>query len=269
MNNYLINSKETVKTNHQQYPIRLLSNRPDGPIFLFLHGGPGMPDAELVLHYQQELAEYGTLVTFDQRGAGDAYSLSFAFKKNLMKERLLSDIDNLVTYLLRRFQKEKVVLCGHSFGSVLSVWYAQQHPEKVACLVNAAQLAEAERPHRYSSEELFTGAKTLLPVALPAIRSRGFSGLVKLAVGAKWSANSPLAKEDPDLLHTAAVLAMPVYIVMGTNDSVTPLEPAKAWFDALTAPDKAFCTVEGAGHPVMFEKPAEYNALIKEFLGLH
>jgi pimeloyl-ACP methyl ester carboxylesterase len=77
-------------------------------------------------------------------------------------ERFVTDLDELVEIVRRRFGKEKVAILGHSWGTALGAIYAARFPEKVSVYVGAAQigdwaaaeslsysfaLAEAERRH--------------------------------------------------------------------------------------------------------------------------
>ncbi|HHO47983.1 MAG TPA: alpha/beta hydrolase, partial [Desulfobacteraceae bacterium] len=52
----------------------------------------------------------------------------------------------------RRFGREKVVLLGHSWGTILGTIYASQHPEKIAAYVGVAQIADMVRGDRLSYE---------------------------------------------------------------------------------------------------------------------
>ena len=256
MKHYLIDSREVIKTNHQQYPIAVRTNCPEGKVILFLHGGPGLPDAELVRYYNSDIADTAVMVVWDQRGAGEAYSASFAFKKNLMKERMLNDIDNLVRYLCRRFNKQKVVLMAHGFGAVLSDWYTRQHPDKVDCLIQINPTITNQQTDSYGA------LKTLLPVIPDVLCGRRIAGIAKLIIGAKWSGNTPLAKEQFDLREAVKSLPVPVFMVTGTDAA-----DAKEWFDILKAPAKEHIVFESCSGNPMFEKPDAFNRVVKRIMG--
>ncbi len=256
MQQYLINSHEVVKINHQQYSISIRTNCIGGKVILCLHGGPGLPDAQLVKHYNSDLATDATLVMWDQRGAGESYSASFAFKKNLMKERMLDDINNLVDYLCRRFCQQRIILLSHDFGTVLSVWYVQRHPEKIECLIQANQVVNN------NGNEASYNFKSLLPVVPTLLAQRGLHGMIKFAIGAKWSLNTPLAKEQFDLREAVQSLSVPLYLLMGTKNSA-----AKAWFDSLAAPDKEYYYIENCEGNPMFLAAEQFNNKVKEIMG--
>ncbi|HEU5256131.1 MAG TPA: alpha/beta fold hydrolase [Vicinamibacterales bacterium] len=44
-------------------------------------------------------------------------------------EQFIADLDGLVDVVRRRFDKDKVVIYGHSWGSALGVCYAARFPE--------------------------------------------------------------------------------------------------------------------------------------------
>lgn len=79
------------------------------------------------------------MVAFDQRGAGYAYDSKEAKCLDLTKEIYVEDVHNVVDYLKQRFNKDKVIIVGHSFGSVLGVWFAQQYPQDVLAYVGVGQ----------------------------------------------------------------------------------------------------------------------------------
>jgi pimeloyl-ACP methyl ester carboxylesterase len=56
-------------------------------------------------------------------------------------EQFLRDLDEVVELVKRRFHKDKVVLLGHSWGTVLGTIYSFRHPEKVSAYVGVAQIS--------------------------------------------------------------------------------------------------------------------------------
>ncbi len=103
------------------------TGNPEGKPVVFLHGGPGggsSPD-----HRRQfDPARYNILV-FDQRGAGK--STPHASLEANTTWHLVEDIETL----RRHFGIDKWMVFGGSWGSTLSLAYAQTHPERVTELV--------------------------------------------------------------------------------------------------------------------------------------
>lgn len=117
--------------------------RRENPVILFLHGGPGGAMIPMLHTYQYDWEAAYTVVNWDQRGAGKTYFLNQSGDRHdeseITAELLLSDIHEIVRYLRGRFQKEKLILMGHSFGTILGARYALTHPEYVEAYIGAAQ----------------------------------------------------------------------------------------------------------------------------------
>lgn len=60
---------------------------------------------------------------------------------------------------------------------------------------------------------------------------------------------------EVDLPALGLDFSIPMFCFMGTDDQQTPMEPAQAWFDSLTAPRKAFVRLDGCHHFVVMNRP--------------
>ena len=136
---FALDRSEIIDFNGNKYYLRLRTCNLEHPVILFLHGGCGSPDRAQVMKYQSPLAEKFTLVAFDQRGSGYAYDAKEAKTLDLTKDIYVEDVHNVVEYLKKRFNKDKVIIVGHSFGSVLGVWFAQKYPQDVSAYVGVGQ----------------------------------------------------------------------------------------------------------------------------------
>lgn len=100
---------------------------PDGQPVVFLHGGPG---AGLVTDYRRFFDPHAyRVVLFDQRGAGK--STPHASLEENTTWHLVDDIERL----RRHLGIERWLVFGGSWGSTLSLVYAETHPEVVRGLV--------------------------------------------------------------------------------------------------------------------------------------
>lgn len=100
---------------------------PNGKPAVFVHGGPG-GGASPVHRRFWDPAKY-RVVLFDQRGCGR--STPHAELRNNTTWDLVSDMERLREHLgIDRWQ-----LFGGSWGSTLSLTYAQEHPERVSEMV--------------------------------------------------------------------------------------------------------------------------------------
>jgi pimeloyl-ACP methyl ester carboxylesterase len=114
---------------------------PSAPVLLFLHGGPGASIYGPRRKYLRALERRWRVVDWDQRGAGR----SFRGDEDgavLTLERLVLDGVELVEWICRELGVERVVLVGHSFGTVLGVRMSQAAPVRIAAYVGAAQVVQ-------------------------------------------------------------------------------------------------------------------------------
>ena len=103
------------------------SGNPDGIPVLFVHGGPGAGCGRYDRRFFDP--EVYRIVLFDQRGAGR--SRPHAELHNNTTQKLVEDIEIIRTTL----GIDKWVLFGGSWGSTLSLVYAETYPERVLGLI--------------------------------------------------------------------------------------------------------------------------------------
>lgn len=131
------------------------------PLLLIVHGGPGFTVSPVSYFYLRDLEEYFTVVQWDQRGAGKTYAASdpATVRPTMSIEQLVEDGTELIRYLTRTYGQKRVVLLGHSFGTVLGVRIARQHPELLAAYVGAGQFTDFDRSERLGHLETLADAK--------------------------------------------------------------------------------------------------------------
>ncbi len=118
-------SKLPVTDGHELYFEE--SGNPDGIPVLFVHGGPGGGTSEVNRRFFDP--ERYRIILFDQRGCGK--SKPHASLENNTTAHLISDMEALRKHL----ELEQWLLFGGSWGSTLSLVYAQQYPEHVSGLI--------------------------------------------------------------------------------------------------------------------------------------
>jgi pimeloyl-ACP methyl ester carboxylesterase len=69
---------------------------------------------------------------------------------------------------------------------------------------------------------------------------------------------------EVDLPALGLDFPIPMFCFMGTEDQQTPIEPAEAWFNSITAPRKAFARLEGCHHFVVMNRPELFLEQILE-----
>lgn len=92
--------------------------------------------------------------------------------------------------------------------------------------------------------------------------------LRRLKKGSQWSLQSMWQERlDVDLVQTASRLQVPVVMLHGRCDRVTPTELAQEYFDALQAPYKRLVWFDKSGHCPIFEEPERFQQVVAEELG--
>ncbi len=108
------------------------------PLLLLLHGGPGEPMTpftdELV-----DLEERFVVCIWEQRGAGMSYVRQ---AEDIRIFHYVSDALEVTRYLLERFERDKLVLMGFSWGTLVGILAAAQAPELYLAYLGVGQLAD-------------------------------------------------------------------------------------------------------------------------------
>ncbi len=132
------------------------------PVVLVLHGGPG--DAINPwghAGFRPWLKTY-TVVQWDQRGAGRTLGRNGkASATTLTIDRLVQDGVELADALCTSLQKDKILLLGHSWGSVLGVLMAKAKPNSFSAYVGTGQVGDPARGYRVAFDGLLAKARAL------------------------------------------------------------------------------------------------------------
>lgn len=109
------------------------------PIMIFIHGGPASPMGYVSAYYQKNLEEQLTIINYDQRGSGRTY---YANNKdaNVNVDLLVEDLNGIIEYAKERFNKDNVIIVGHSWGTVIGSIYVQKYPDNVSCYIGISQV---------------------------------------------------------------------------------------------------------------------------------
>lgn len=267
----------------------------DNPVLLCVHGGPGgtwIPVTRLFASWEKNF----TVVLWDERGAGKTLATTGpGIAPTMTIDRMTQDGLEVAEHLRRRLGKEKIVLLGHSFGSILGVNMVKRRPELFSVFVGTGQAADLPRSLAMEYERLLASAKAARDVRtlreLAAIGQPSFSNLKQAGaffqcaeryqpqadtvamVELQRSLLSPppnysLSDEWNRLRGFAVVptwtlyreilstnlaalgveFAVPVVLLQGTEDHVTPLALAEEYFQAIRAPRKELVRIEHGGH---------------------
>jgi pimeloyl-ACP methyl ester carboxylesterase len=106
------------------------------PVILFLHGGPGVPFPFGVCARAAfpEITKNFVAVYYDQRGSGKSYNKDIPME-TMNINQFIEDTDVIVGYLTKRFNTDKVIIAGTSWGTIVGTKYSSKHPEKVILMM--------------------------------------------------------------------------------------------------------------------------------------
>ena len=266
-----------------------------GTAILVLHGGPDF-DLRYLLPDLDRLSDGYRLVYYDQRGRGDSTRVK-PEEVSLASE--LADLDAV----RQAFHLDRVVLLGHSWGTVLALEYAVLHPERVSrmILMNPAPASTAqyrqirkerlealgsdlERMKAIAATEAFRRGdpdavaayyrihfKRALarPADLERVMTSFRASFTSERILAGRAIEDRLMKETwsadgYDLLPRLRKVTVPTLVITGDHDFF-PVSMAAEISRAL--PSSHLVTLEGCGHFTYLECPAETRRAIDEFLG--
>lgn len=134
--------------------ISIRGNDLRNPILLVLHGGPGSPEMPAAWTFQSPWEDYFTVVEWDQRGTGKTYEANSPARMaaGMTAQGMENDAAGLVSYLRQRFHKKKIFLMGHSWGTVLGVMLARDHPDWLYAYIGVGQVVNARDGERLGYE---------------------------------------------------------------------------------------------------------------------
>jgi pimeloyl-ACP methyl ester carboxylesterase len=131
------------------------------PMILFVHGGPASPITPTMWQFQRPIEEYFTVANYDQRGAGKTYGETDpqAVGDTIRIERYVDDAIEVAEHLRQRYGKKKLVLVGHSWGTIVSMKAALKRPDLFYAYVGIGQVISTRENERISFEYAMARAK--------------------------------------------------------------------------------------------------------------
>lgn len=129
------------------------------PVLLYLHGGPGQVESLFAYELDEVWGDMFTHVHWDQRGAGKTLRRNKKLGMPETAEQMLDDLHGIVEYLQHKYQVDKVVILGHSWGSLLGSLYVKRHPENVLSYVGVGQVVSMMENERTGFQKTLAMAR--------------------------------------------------------------------------------------------------------------
>jgi proline iminopeptidase len=158
-----IDSLEAVRIGGIDQWIEVRGQNVNNPILLFVHGGPGIAFIPLAGAFDGPWEKYFTVVQWDQRGAGKTYASNSeeVQRRTMNVPQMEQDTLEVVNYLRHRFKRERIFVLGHSWGSVLGLWLAHEHPELIYAYVGAGQAVNMQQNEAVAYQDALQQARSL------------------------------------------------------------------------------------------------------------
>jgi pimeloyl-ACP methyl ester carboxylesterase len=241
------------------------------PPLLFVHAFP--LNRTMWAPQVSALVERCRCVAADLRGFGES-----SVTPPYSVEQYADDL----AHLLDQLHVEKVVLVGCSMGGYVSFAFWRRHRSRVRAMVLADTRASAD------SDDALARRRHLIDVARTegstAVANLLISGLVGKTTREKQpdtydAVHRMIAQTPaegivggleammlrPDSTATLATIDVPVQIVVGEEDGLTPVADARAMHERIAG--SRLEVIANAGHLSPLERPAAFNHLLTEFLG--
>ena len=114
-------------------------------VMIMLHGGPGAPNS-YIAYYHQPYLNFCNVVYYDQRGAGKTRLKNK--DKTTSLEVMLEDLKQTIQYIKNKYKTDRVVLAGHSWGTMLGTQYIIKYPNDVIGYIGYGQCVDSELADR-------------------------------------------------------------------------------------------------------------------------
>ena len=125
----------------------------DLPVLLWLHGGPGAAQMPVARYFNSNLEKEFIVVHWDQRGAGKSNPIDFE-ENTMTVEQFIQDTHEMTLYLKERFEKDKIYLLGHSWGTQIGIITASRYPEDYIAYIGVSQVANHDESNIIAHNEL-------------------------------------------------------------------------------------------------------------------
>jgi len=212
---------------------------------------------------------------------------------------MTSDGIGVAEYLRKHLHKDKIILLGHSWGSILGLHMIAQRPDVFAAYVGTGQVVNLRRQFEAGYPKLREraaanpkGERELTAIGSPPWSDASAYHTVNvwadaldppskvsshvcaaerlvpppayIQAGAQFSNRllfDAIGKEDMDTFATH--YALPVFFIQGSDDLLTTTSVVKQYVREIEAPSKALIELPGSGHLAIFRDPDAFLAALE------
>lgn len=280
--------------------------RTDAPLLLYVHGGPANVVLGLLpfqINAGKQLEKHFLVAYLHQRDAGKSPPLQNPGQESFAD--YVSDLDKVVSYLLKKYRQGKVNIVGHSVGGMLTVMYAENHQDKIGkiVLISTAMnvrsmlrdgydstLAWAKEENKAEAiadlqqlDQKFETWQDFIGLSKWANQARG--GVVRRFNMEQFIKDNNIDRDYPnwgermsrsalalsqelmnvDLENAASSLHVPALFVCGGLDTIVTERTMRRDFEKYEG-DKKFILLKDSHHLTFVDQPNELAQAIDQFL---
>lgn len=239
--------------------------------YSYIEVGEGQPI--IILHgLMGGLSNFdGVIQYFSTKGYKVIVPVLPIYSMSLLKTNVRSFAKYLYDFIEYK-EFDDVILLGNSLGGHIGLYHTKLYPEKVKALIitGSSGLYESAMGGGYTkrgdyevikkkAQDVFydpaVATKEIVDEVYETVNDR--NKLIKTLAIAKSAIRHNMAKDLPKM-------DLPVCIIWGKNDIVTPPEVAVEFHELL--PDSDLYWIDKCGHAAMMEHPDEFNTILEQWL---
>lgn len=254
--------KSTTTNRHGLKVVTLVEQaKPQKGLAFVMHGLGGFKEQDHIQVMANVLHRQGyTIVRFDTT---NSFGESGGSYEDATVTSYKTDLEDVIEWASQQsWYQEPFALAGHSLGGFCPLLYAEEHPEKVLALAPIATVVSGQMSLDYKLEHDPESINNWQETGWQTTPSKSKPGTFKRL---KWSHMADRLKYD--VLPNVSKLAMPVLLVVGSEDTSTPPEHQELLFSKLSGP-KEIHVIKGMRH-TPYEKIhlAEFERIFTGWVG--
>ncbi|WP_276483503.1 alpha/beta hydrolase family protein [Paraflavitalea pollutisoli] len=148
---HYLHEEKYVTINGSEQWITIKGN-PTKPAILFFHGGPGSPITPYADNVYKTWEKDFVLIQWDQRGTARTFgkvapaelTLEYLHDHPLTLSQMTADGIAVAEYAIKQLKKDKLILAGTSWGSLLGVQVATARPDLFYAYIGHSQIVQPD-----------------------------------------------------------------------------------------------------------------------------
>jgi pimeloyl-ACP methyl ester carboxylesterase len=267
--------------------LRTVTINGDPQVMLIRGADKSNPILLLAHTFQRPLERDFVTVQWDRRASGKSWGDQDP--ANMRISQFIDDTVEAIRHVTHEFGQDRVILVGHSHGSYLGAIVAARHPELLHAFVGIGQVADEDEAFEVQKRELgrlfpetevtmgnreellfqsgseIHGETSMWPLIRDGMLAPEYSlrDVWNVAKGPQFaSRHMQYDVLEGTLEDEITRFEVPVYIIMGRHDLVTPVSLARRYFGSISAPAKAFVLFPDSAHFPMYEEPQRFAAVM-------